>query len=130
MCHTPPCGISSVNILRFNHPTPVFVLQKTTQKSDPVILRFFLMGIFFFVLLRVRTQVRGPGVPANQTEHRTVLNIDVAPTIVDIATGSIPDDMNGMSFAAYLYGQVTNNAVDWVNGLNVGNVPSAETTAG
>jgi arylsulfatase A-like enzyme len=49
-------------------------------------------------------QVRGPGVPRNKTESHIVLNIDVAPTFVDIATGSVPDDMNGRSFFEYLKG--------------------------
>lgn len=52
-------------------------------------------------------QVRGPGVPVNATSALPVLNIDIAPTIVDLITGSIPDDMDGQSFAAVLRGEVS-----------------------
>ena len=39
--------------------------------------------------------------PVNKTEPRTVMNIDVAPTFVDLGTGQVPDDMDGRSFAGF-----------------------------
>lgn len=55
--------------------------------------------------IRVPLIVRGPGVPKNVTRTEPVLNIDLAPTMLDIANGSLgnyPESMDGKSFAALL----------------------------
>lgn len=47
--------------------------------------------------------VRGPGVSKNLTSELPVLNIDIAPTLVDIATNGNPDvTMDGVSFKKLL----------------------------
>ena len=55
--------------------------------------------------LRVPLIVRGPGVAKNVTRNEPMLNIDIAPTILDIANGSnghFPQAMDGMSFLSLL----------------------------
>ena len=41
--------------------------------------------------------IRGPGVARNQSTDQFALNIDLAPTIVDMATGHIPAQFDGRS---------------------------------
>lgn len=49
--------------------------------------------------IRVPLVVRGPGVSRNVSRDDVVLNIDIAPTLVDLATGGKPDAaMDGASF--------------------------------
>lgn len=61
--------------------------------------------------LRVPLIVRGPGVSKNVTRDEAVLNIDIAPTIIDIATSGKPDlSMDGASFAPLLN---HNNTPEW-----------------
>ncbi len=49
--------------------------------------------------IRVPLVVRGPGVSRNASRDDVVLNIDIAPTLVDLATGGTPDStMDGASF--------------------------------
>ena len=52
--------------------------------------------------IRIPFVIRGPGVPQNMTTDQFALNVDIAPTIVDIATGKIPDVFDGMSLKPYL----------------------------
>lgn len=55
--------------------------------------------------IRVPFIIRGPGVSPNVTRLEPVVNIDIAPTIVDIATGGtgkIPDYMDGVSIVPLL----------------------------
>eukprot|EP00940_MAST-03C_sp_MAST-3C-sp2_P000795 g795.t1 len=47
--------------------------------------------------IRIPLLVRGPGVVANATLNDIVLNVDIAPTITHIASGIVPDDMDGSS---------------------------------
>jgi arylsulfatase A-like enzyme len=47
--------------------------------------------------LRVPLIVRGPGVPAGQTVHGQVANIDFAPTLVDAANAKARRKMDGVS---------------------------------
>jgi N-acetylglucosamine-6-sulfatase len=52
--------------------------------------------------IRVPFVVRGPGFAANSTSSRIVMNIDIAPTIVDMVSGGaqhVDNDMDGISFA-------------------------------
>ena len=46
--------------------------------------------------------LRGPGVLPNHTIDSIVLSIDVAPTFTDIASGAVPDDMDGVSMLPLL----------------------------
>jgi len=53
--------------------------------------------------IRVPLVIRGPGVSKNVTRELPVLNIDIAPTLVDIATNGNPDvTMDGLSFKQLL----------------------------
>jgi arylsulfatase A-like enzyme len=52
--------------------------------------------------IRVPLMVRGPGVPAGQVIAHPVLNIDLAPTFAELARISIPDSVDGRSFAPLL----------------------------
>lgn len=55
--------------------------------------------------LRVPLIIRGPNVPKNVTRTEPVLNIDLAPTMLDIANGStghFPVAMDGVSFLPLL----------------------------
>ena len=52
--------------------------------------------------IRIPFVIRGPGVAKNMTTDQFALNIDIAPTIVDIATGKIPQQFDGMSLKPYL----------------------------
>ena len=44
----------------------------------------------------------GPGIKSGSISDKIVLNVDVAPTIVDLATGSVPEIYDGRSFVPYL----------------------------
>ena len=52
--------------------------------------------------LRIPFVLRGPGVPKGGTVQVAVTNADVAPTIVDIATGSVPAGYDGRSILPLL----------------------------
>lgn len=45
---------------------------------------------------------RGPGVPAGQQCDQLLANIDIAPTLVDLANGKRPAAVDGLSFASLL----------------------------
>lgn len=59
--------------------------------------------------IRIPMVVRGPGVAKNASTEQFALNIDIAPTIVDMATGNIPNEMDGMSLMPYLSEHRLNN---------------------
>lgn len=59
--------------------------------------------------LRIPFVVMGPRIGVNKTIVYPVLNIDVAPTIVEIATGVIPKDMDGDSFLRLFAAQESND---------------------
>ena len=44
----------------------------------------------------------GPGIKAGSVSDTIVLNVDIAPTLVDLATGNVPDIFDGRSFVPYL----------------------------
>lgn len=52
--------------------------------------------------IRVPLLVRGPGVPAGRTLGHPVLNIDLAPTIAELAGLPIPDPVDGRSLVPLL----------------------------
>ena len=45
---------------------------------------------------------KGPGIPGNQQCDQLLANIDIAPTLIDIASGKQPDSCDGLSFAELL----------------------------
>jgi arylsulfatase A-like enzyme len=55
--------------------------------------------------LRVPLVVRGPGVRAGITPAELVANIDLAPTILDLAGQPVPESMQGTSLAPLLRGE-------------------------
>jgi len=54
---------------------------------------------------RVPMIVRGPGIAANSTNERIILNVDIAPTILGLADVKPRAAMHGRSFAPLLHGQ-------------------------
>ena len=54
--------------------------------------------------VRVPLIVRGPGIKKKQRTDDLVLNIDIAPTIIDLAGGEVPKDMDGISVKGSLIG--------------------------
>ncbi len=52
--------------------------------------------------IRVPLLVRGPGVPAGQTLAHPVLNIDIAPTIAELAGLPVPESVDGRSLVPLL----------------------------
>ncbi|XP_047106793.1 N-acetylglucosamine-6-sulfatase-like [Schistocerca piceifrons] len=57
--------------------------------------------------IRIPLLVRGPGVPKGQIISDPVLNIDIAPTVIDIANLSSLVELDGKSFKESLAGQNT-----------------------
>ena len=51
--------------------------------------------------IRVPFVVRGPDIPQNYTSTEIVANIDIAPTIIELAQGTVPDSMDGISFLSH-----------------------------
>ncbi|HEY7516143.1 MAG TPA: sulfatase [Vicinamibacteria bacterium] len=54
--------------------------------------------------IRVPLLVRGPGVPAGRTLDHPVLNIDLAPTIAELAGVAVPESVDGRSLVPLLRG--------------------------
>jgi N-acetylglucosamine-6-sulfatase len=52
--------------------------------------------------IRVPLIVRGPGVPAGRTLRHFILNIDLAPTLAELAGASVPSFVDGRSFKQLL----------------------------
>ncbi len=61
-----------------------------------------LKGVSYEECIRVPLSVRGPGVPAGRELAHPVLNIDLAPTLAQLAGVSIPDRVDGRSLAPLL----------------------------
>jgi hypothetical protein len=55
--------------------------------------------------LRVPLLIRGPGIEAGITPDQIVANIDLAPTMLDLAGLPVPESMQGRSLAPLLRGQ-------------------------
>ncbi|MFH4975295.1 hypothetical protein AB6A40_002004 [Gnathostoma spinigerum] len=55
--------------------------------------------------IRVPYFIRGPGIPRNLTIRNPVLNIDIAPTILDMAGVDQPDFMDGRSLLPLIHEQ-------------------------
>jgi N-acetylglucosamine-6-sulfatase len=52
--------------------------------------------------IRVPFAVRGPGIPKNVTLPILTSNVDLAPTFIELAGGTVPNRMDGTSFAQLL----------------------------
>lgn len=63
--------------------------------------------------IRVPLMVRGPGISPGTTVNQMSANIDLAPTIAEIAGAAIPDFVDGRSFLPCLTGK----EVPWRDGL-------------
>lgn len=59
--------------------------------------------------IRVPLIVRGPGVPAGKTVSAFVQNVDLAPTIAQLAGATMPVKVDGRSFVPYLTGAAPAN---------------------
>ena len=58
---------------------------------------------FFYTDLRVPLLVRGPGVMANKTINDVNVNIDLAPTIIDMSGQDLaPYTFDGISFLPFI----------------------------
>ena len=57
--------------------------------------------------IRIPYVVFGPGIPANATASQLISHVDLAPTIIDIVTGAVPETWDGQSFKAVLYNTST-----------------------
>jgi arylsulfatase A-like enzyme len=65
--------------------------------------------------IRVPFLVRYPGMTsAKAVTERMILNIDVAPTVLDLAGVVIPENMHGRSFVPVLQGNEENWREDWL----------------
>jgi arylsulfatase A-like enzyme len=53
--------------------------------------------------IRVPLFIRGPGIPAGQERQEIVANIDLAPTIAELAEARVPDFVDGRSFVSLLH---------------------------
>eukprot|EP00939_MAST-03C_sp_MAST-3C-sp1_P004073 g4073.t1 len=63
--------------------------------------------------IRIPLVVSGPGVTANRTLSSIVLNVDLAPTFVDIMGLAVPSDMDGRSFLPLLVGDEDESDMQW-----------------
>ena len=64
--------------------------------------RAFAKGLPMDRSSRVPLFVKGPGVPAGRQGNQLLGHIDIAPTIVELAGGQVPDFVDGRSFANLL----------------------------
>eukprot|EP00052_Salpingoeca_macrocollata_P025573 m.232969 g.232969 ORF g.232969 m.232969 type:complete len:540 (+) comp22451_c0_seq9:744-2363(+) len=55
--------------------------------------------------IRVPYFVRGPGVPAGVTRTEPISHVDLAPTVIDIVSGSVPANWDGRSYKQLLSAQ-------------------------
>lgn len=66
--------------------------------------------------IRVPLIVRGPGIPVGSKNSNLVANIDIMPTIVAMATGAAPSDVDGLSLMPLLIPKTSKkktNQVAW-----------------
>ena len=71
--------------------------------------------------IRVPLYFSGPGIPKGYTTDMIGVNVDLGPTIIELAKGTIPEYMDGLSLVPYLFDakyQYQNDRVDDAN-LNV-----------
>ncbi|XP_041460056.1 N-acetylglucosamine-6-sulfatase-like isoform X2 [Lytechinus variegatus] len=61
--------------------------------------------------IRVPLIVRGPGIPPGTTSDKLAANVDIMPTIVNMATGKAPSDVDGMSLIPLLIPKNTTNRI-------------------
>lgn len=66
--------------------------------------------------IRVPLLVRGPGIQPGSTIDQMIANIDIAPTITDLAGGESADFVDGRSFAPFLLAS-DQQPVDWRKAL-------------
>ncbi|CAH1783660.1 unnamed protein product, partial [Owenia fusiformis] len=52
--------------------------------------------------IRVPLYVRGPGIKPGQKKNQLIGNIDLAPTFIALANGTVPSEMDGQSFVPLL----------------------------
>jgi len=64
--------------------------------------------------IRVPLMIRGPGIKPKQVSKETVLNIDIAPTILDLAGLPTPKEMDGQSLKGVLTEGVTGLRSDFL----------------
>lgn len=60
--------------------------------------------------IRVPYFVRGPGIPKGSVRHEPISHVDLAPTVIDIAAGSVPENWDGKSYKSLL---ATTGPVEW-----------------
>jgi len=61
--------------------------------------------------------IRGPGIEAKSQISQMILNIDLAPTIVDLTNASQPDFIDGQSFASFIHTDTDSATEEWRKGF-------------
>ncbi|XP_030827905.1 N-acetylglucosamine-6-sulfatase isoform X3 [Strongylocentrotus purpuratus] len=64
--------------------------------------------------IRVPLIIRGPGISPGTTSKQIAVNIDIMPTIVEMATGSAPSEVDGISLMPLLIPPNTTNEITTV----------------
>lgn len=77
--------------------------------------RFYDKRFMYEPSIRIPMIVRQPGrVPAGTLNHEMVLNLDLAPTLLDIAGAAIPPEMQGKSMMPLAEGKTPAWREDWL----------------
>ncbi|GAB5363917.1 hypothetical protein AAMO2058_000924500 [Amorphochlora amoebiformis] len=63
--------------------------------------------------IRVPLFVKGPHIPAGSSCHTPVSHVDLAPTILEIANGTVPDTWDGLSYKKNLFGKTQEGFRDY-----------------
>jgi arylsulfatase A-like enzyme len=76
---------------------------------------FYDKRLMYEPSIRVPMMARYPArIPANKTSDKMVLNLDIAPTMLDLAGLSIPGDMQGKSMLPLMQGKDVPWRKDWL----------------
>jgi len=62
---------------------------------------------------------KGPGIPKGVRTDMTALNVDIAPTLVEMTSGTVPQDMDGRSVMEFLFNEQYHYRADEERASNV-----------
>jgi len=80
--------------------------------------RYFHQTSSYSGNLRVPLIINGPGLPANQIETQLVRNIDLAPTILDLAQVTNENEITGISLLPTTHGQHAQQDLDTIGEMS------------